>query len=156
MSELHPINRCLLVILENQVARTKAALCDLPEDLYDAAPGGDCKSIRAIGAHLILLRRFQLTLLDSPLADRVAEPNSATNPKDLLRALEEAAELVRQAITAHDPEDWLALPDPPRDGKWGEDPTLLRVTRPLNDFVNHLGAIRAIRRIHGKPADRTQ
>jgi hypothetical protein len=30
------------------------------------------------------------------------------------------------------------------------------VIRPMNDFTNHLGAVRAMRRMAGNPAPRTQ
>ena len=69
---LEAIARTLVTLLDNQQARVDAALEDLPDTLLDTSPDeheGDaaCKPIRAIGHHLLGLRRFQLTVLDSPL-----------------------------------------------------------------------------------------
>ena len=156
MNELDPISRTLMAVLDNQVARTDRALEGLQSDVFDASPGGDCNSIRGIGEHLLQLRKFQLKLLDSPLTDTVAEPDSAQSPQTLAAKLAEAVDLLRQAIAAHDPEDWFRKPDSPRKGPWGDDPTIERFVRPLNDFTNHLGGIRAIRRMLGNPAEGTQ
>jgi hypothetical protein len=156
MTSDHPINRTLLTLLENQVRRTEAALEDLDESIFDRTPGGDCKTICQIGQHLVMLRRFQLSLLQSPLVDRIPDPDSISSLGQLRSALAEAAGALHEAITEHDPEDWYARPDTPREGLWGDEPTLHRLSRPFNDFVNHLGAIRAIRRILGNGAERTQ
>ena len=156
MDELHPISRTLMVVLDNQTARTDKALEGLRPDVFDASPGGDCNSIRAIGEHLLQLRRFQLMLLGSPLGEKVAESGSVQSPESLAAKLAEAADLVRQAIAAHDPEDWFRQPDSPRKGPWPDDPTIDRVVRPLNDFTSHLGGIRVIRRMLGDPAEGTQ
>ena len=156
MNEPHPISRTLLTVLENQAARTDKALEGLRSDVFDASPGGDCNSIRGIGAHLLQLRKFQLTLLGSPLAGEVAQPDSVQSPETLAAKLAEAVDLVRQAITEHDPDDWFHKPDSPRRGPWPDDPTIERVSRPLNDFTSHLGGIRVIRRMLGNPAEGTQ
>ncbi|MHC5023247.1 MAG: DinB family protein [Planctomycetota bacterium] len=160
MDEPHPINRTLLTLLDNQIRRMHAALDDLPPDAIDAAPGGDCNSIRGIMAHLVNLRWFQLTLLESPLASSVhrLEPGDeqALTPEDLRTRLLDATELLREAVGTHDPDDWYRVPEHPREGLWGDLPTIVRLMRPLNDFTNHLGGIRAIRRIAGCPAERTQ
>ena len=156
MPELHPINQALLTLLDNQMTRTEAVFEGLAAELFDVDPGGDCNSIRAICNHLVGLRRFQLTLLESPLAAQVDEPAPDDAPDAVLARLTAAAALVRRAIASHDPADWYAAPGKKRDGFWADDPTLLRFTRPFNDFTSHLGAIRAIRRILGHPAARTQ
>jgi hypothetical protein len=156
MKNQNQINRTLLTILENQAARTQCAFEGLSEQVFEASPGGDCNAISQIGQHLLVLRRFQLTLLESPSAAQVAEPESVDSLDDLVGQLEAATHLVRQAIEVHDADDWYRVPDSPREGPWGEEPTLARLTRPLNDFTNHLGAVRTIRRSLGNPADRTQ
>ena len=160
MDQPHPINRTLLTVLDNQTRRLHAALDDLPAGALDAAPGGDCNSIRGIVAHLVNLRWFLLTLLESPLAAKVQrlEPGDAggLTLDDLRTRLNGATEMLREAIAAHDPDDWYRTPDQPREGLWGELPTIERFVRPLNDFTNHLGAVRAIRRIAGCPAGTTQ
>jgi len=156
MDQPHPINRSLLTLLENQVARTGAAFEDLDEPTFAAEPGADCNSIQRIGRHLLLLRRFQISMLESPLADEVDLPERDESLDGLRRTLDEAAGLLRHAIVDHDPDDWYTVPDPAREGRWGDEATLLRFVRPFNDFTNHLGAIRAIRRILGKPNERTQ
>jgi hypothetical protein len=156
MSQTHPIAESLLVLLENQVARTIAAFEGLDAATFDAPPGNDCHSIRQITAHLLGLRKFQLTLLSSPLAAQVPELPADAGPADVMPRLEAAAALVREALATHDPDDWLAVPATPRQGPWGELPTLARYARPYNDFTNHLGSIRAIRRIRGNPAQRSQ
>ena len=156
MNELDPISRTLLAVLDNQVARTGRAFEGLQSDVFDASPGGDCNSIRGIGEHLLQLRKFQLKLLESPLADEVAEPGCVQSPESLAAKLAEATDLLRQAIAAHDTDDWFRKPDSPRKGPWPEDPTIERFVRPLNDFASHLGGIRTIRRIIGNPAEGTQ
>ena len=95
-------------------------------------------------------------LLESPLAERVPSMSASGSVEELLPALKKAAELVHRAIEQHDPEDWYRVPETPREGKWGEDPTIIRFTRPLNDFTNHLGAVRAIRRLFGCGVEQTQ
>ena len=156
MPETHPISRTLLAVLDNQDRRTGFAFHDLPDDVYRADPGNGCNSIDRIGEHLVRLRQFQLMLLESPLAGEAPSISSAAILEQLIPSLEIGSELVRQAITAHDPDDWYRVPNPPREGKWGEDPTLLRFVRPFNDYTNHLGAVRAIRRILGAGAEMTQ
>jgi len=152
----HPISRTLLSVLENQAQRIEAALEGLTEEVSMVEPGRDCHSIHEIGRHLLNLQRFQLTLLGSPLASRTADADAVTTLGDLQSALRQGLALVGQAIADHDPEDWFAVPEAPRHGPWGEEPTLARFVRPLNDLTNHLGGIRAIRRIHGCPVERTQ
>ena len=156
MKNQNPINQTLLTILDNQAARIQCAFEGLSEQVFDASPGGDCNTISQIGQHLLLLHRFQLTLLESPAAAEIADPESIETLEELVGHLERSTHLVRQAIEAHDADDWYRVPDSPREGPWGEEPTLARLTRPLNDFTNHLGAIRAIRRSLGNPAERTQ
>ncbi len=146
----------LLAILDNQIRRTAAALADLPDGVYAADPGGDCNSIAAIGAHLVMLRKFQLSLLGSDKAAQVATDPMPTTATELTERLAVGADLVRQAIVQHDRADWLVPPTEPRDGPWADEPTLQRLVRPINDFTNHLGAIRAIRRILGCPAEGVQ
>ena len=153
---MHPINQTLITLLDNQVARTRAALEDLGGDVFTSEPGGDCNSILGIGLHLVTLRRFQLGLLESPLAGQVDVPEACETVDELRQVLDDAADLVREALAHHDPDDWYRAPDPPRDGKWGDEPTIMRFVRPFNDFTNHLGSIRAIRRMCGDPAPRTQ
>ena len=92
----------------------------------------------------------------SPLAEQVVEPEMVETRDELIEQLDQAGELHRQAITEHDPEDWYRQPSSPRSGPWGDQPTLVRFARPFNDFTNHLGSIRAIRRLNGNSADRTQ
>ncbi len=152
----HPTTQVLLAILENQVSRTEAAFDGLTDEMLPTEPGGDCNSILRIGRHLIGLRRFQLSLLGSADASEVADPKSMDSLGQLLPALDQAAALVRDAIRAHDPDDWFAQPDAPREGPWGDEPTIHRLIRPLNDFTNHLGAVRAIRRMFDCAAERTQ
>ena len=154
MTAIHPINQTLLVLLDNQVARTAAAFEGLTEGDLDAHAGGDCHTIRQIATHLLGLRKFQLSLLNSPLAAEA--PAAPAELPALLAALARAAELVRRELTEHDANDWLADPTGDRPGPWADEPTLTRVIRPLNDFTNHLGAIRALRRIRANPAPRTQ
>ncbi len=158
MSTLHPINRTLLAVVDNQIARTDAVFEDLREDVFRFEPGGDCHSIIEVGRHLLMLRRFQMMLLQSPLAERVDDPDAADGMDELRSKLASATDLLRIAISEHDPEDWQADPPAgaPRPGPWSDEPTLQRFVRPLNDFANHLGAIRAIRRSQGNPAERTQ
>lgn len=156
MSEMHPTNQALITILENQKVRTAAAFEELSAEVYEVEPGGDCNSIRRIGEHLINLRRFQLTMLESSLAEEIPSADEAATLAGLLSALEKGASLLGQAIQDHEPEDWYHVPDPPRDGKWGDEATIIRFTRPFNDFTNHLGGVRVIRRIHGSGVERTQ
>jgi len=152
----HPASQVLLAVLENQVSRTDAAFEGVTDEVLTKEPGGDCNSILRIGRHLIGLRRFQLSLLGSADASKVADPKSVGNLEQLLPALRRSTALVGDAIRAHDPDDWFARPDVPREGPWGDEPTIHRFIRPLNDFTNHLGAVRAIRRMFDCAAERTQ
>ncbi len=152
----HPINRTLLTILDNQAARTDAALDDLREDVFTTDAPEDCHSIRDIGRHLVLLRRFQMMLLGSARAESVAAPEAIDTVDDLRSALDAATRELRAAIEEHDPDDWYVVPDPPREGKWGELPTIERFSRPFADFTNHLGSIRVLRRIRRNACERTQ
>ncbi len=154
--QLHPQTQVLLAILANQVARTEACLEGLTQANLDVVPGGDCQSIRGIVGHLLGLRGFQLSLLQSPLQGQMPKLSPSASLEEMSQVLGQAAELVRTAVTSHDPADWFAEPREARPGPWGNEPTLIRVSRPLNDFTNHLGAIRAIRRMLGNPAARTQ
>ena len=87
VADPHQINRSLLTLLDNQVARREAAFEDLDETTYGAQPGHDCNSIQGIARHLVLLRRFQMTLLESPLADEVVIPAKDEPMADLLANL---------------------------------------------------------------------
>lgn len=156
MTRTPSINQTLLTLLDNQVERTRAVFEEFDESLWTKNPGGDCNTICDISRHLVALRHFQLQLLDSPLADRTPDPNSIEEPRELLTVLERTGEMLAEAIREHDEDDWYTTPDQPRSGPWGELPTIMRFIRPFNDYVNHLGAIRAIRRMHSNPAPRTQ
>jgi DinB superfamily len=151
----HSINQTLLDLLQNQIDRTRFALLDLDPDVFTRDPGGGCNSIRNIGKHLVMLRGFQLLLMQSDLRNDMPDDQIGT-VDELVRKLDAATALVRQAIESHDPADWHAEPTEPREGPWAELPTLIRLVRPMNDFTNHLGGIRTIRRIMGNPADKTQ
>lgn len=152
----HPQTQVLLAILANQEERTEACLEGISDDILDQVPGGDCQSIRGILNHLLALRSFQLSLLQSPLQDQMPKLDKSASLKEFTEALIQTTQLVRTAVESHDPADWFVTPPAPRPGPWGTDPTLVRFSRPLNDFTNHLGAIRAIRRMCGNPAVRTQ
>lgn len=146
----------LLEILDNQQRRTEAAFEDLPASMLAAAPGGDCRPIADIGLHLIALRRFLLLILESPRADEIDVEPAPSSVDELLVRLSNATDAVRDAVATYDEDAWRAPPTTPRPGKWGDEPTLVRFCRPLNDYVSHLGSIRAIRRVAGCGAARTQ
>ncbi|MEZ6242200.1 MAG: DinB family protein [Phycisphaerales bacterium] len=154
--ESDQIAATLLVLLDNQLARARAALERLPQEVFEATQAGGCNSIREIGAHLLDLQRGQLLMLGSARRENVPAREVGTTPAELLAALETGLAEVRAAILEHDASDWFRQTDEPRPGKWGDEPTLHRLVRPLNDFVNHLGAIRALRRQQGSGAERTQ
>ncbi len=156
MSDLHPINATLLTLLGNQVSRTAASLENLDEKTYTAEPGHDCKPIRNIGGRLFMLRGFMLRILESPLLEQMPEEGPLTTIDELRDKLDAAAQLLHKAIAAHDPVDWTLKPHAPRQGPWGDEPTLDRLVRPFNDFTNHLGSIRALRRSMSDPAEQTQ
>lgn len=153
---LDPQTKVLLAILDNQIARTHAALEDLDPAHLDKPWEGQCQTIRGIIGHLRDLRGFQLLLLQSPLQAQLPKLSATADLAEITQVLDEAAELVCRAIETHDPADWFAPPTEARPGPWADEPTLIRVSRPINDFANHLGAIRALRRILGNPAKRTQ
>jgi len=155
MPDTHPINQTLLDLMDNQVARTKYALAGIKPEVFTQDPGNSCNSIQKIGEHLIMLRAFQLMLMGSDLAKQMPAGEAKT-PEDLVSKLDTATALFRRAIDKHDPADWHATPPAGREGPWADEPTLLRLVRPINDFTNHLGAVRAIRRILGDPVEQTQ
>lgn len=154
MSDRHAINQTLLILHTNQQRRVYHAFAGLTDEVFTAAPGGGCNDIRAISGHLLGLHQFMLQILESPSAKDV--PKAADTPGALQASLAEAGALLAKAITEHDPADWNAVPNEPRPGPWGDEPTLDRLARPFNDLTNHLGAIRAIRRQLGNPAEGTQ
>ena len=110
MSTLHPINQTLLVVVDNQIARTEAAFEDLRDDVFRAEPGSDCNSILDIGRHLLMLRRFQMMLLQSALTERVDDPETVDGMDELKSKLASATDLLRTAISEHNPEDWHGSP----------------------------------------------
>ena len=146
----------ILALLDNQVNRTVAAFEGLSDAELGFFGGGDCQSIRGIAAHLLELREFQLFLLESPLAGSLPKLGAEADLAAIMKALGEAERLVRKAVIEHDPTDWFTPPTSPRTGPWSQEPTIVRVIRPMNDFTNHLGAVRAMRRMAGNPAARTQ
>jgi uncharacterized damage-inducible protein DinB len=156
MSQPHPINQTLLTLLDNQVARTTAAFEDIERATFDAEPGSDCNSIRRISEHMVKLRGFMLKILESPLAEQMPQVEPHETLEHRFAHLDRATRLLHQAIEQYPPDQWHTPPAEPREGPWGDEPTLARLSRPFNDFVNHLGAIRTIRRIVGDPAPRTQ
>lgn len=150
------ISTALIALLENQRHRTVAALEDLPDAAWRATPGGDCNPIAGIGRHLVRLRRFQLDLLGSPRAAQVGGLDDTCSLEAVRDALAAAHDELRAAIAEHDATDWIAVPTTPREGPWGDECTLARFARPFNDYTNHLGAIRAVRRVLACGVDRTQ
>ncbi|MEM7229680.1 MAG: DinB family protein [Planctomycetota bacterium] len=149
-------NATLIAIIENQVARTEAAFEGMDASILTAEPGHDCNSVLRIGHHLVGLRQFMLKLLESPRATNIASPDDIATIDQLLSAIHSATKEVIAGVREHDAEDWMRTPEATREGPWGDEPTLARFVRPLNDFANHLGSIRAIRRLMGNPNDRTQ
>ena len=154
MPELHPAAEVFVRILENQVARTDAALRGLRADVFTAAPGGQTRSIREVGKHLLYLRRIQLKMLAPQQVSRMPIADTITSVTDLRKALATAATLLIEAVFAHGPADWRRKPRRCRPGPWGDQPTIVRFARPLNDFTSHLGDIRTIRSILGNPVGR--
>ena len=95
---------------------------------------------------------------DSARDSRVTAHRAAT-PPDLPEQIEierrtasPKLELDRTTPVWED-EPELAEPAEPREGPGGDEPTLRRVVRPLNDYANHLGDIRTIRFIRGNGPD---
>jgi len=156
MNDLHPINRTLLTMLDNQRDRTAAAYENMRDETLNAEVEGDCNTILGITRHLLQLRHLMLRILRSPHAEEVADPNGISTVEAFTDAIGEADDLLANAIRGYDPEDWYTKPTSPREGIWGDLPTIDRFVRPFNDFSNHLGAVRAIRRMKRNPAERTQ
>ena len=152
-----PISQTLLAIVANQVARTDAVFEDLSAEVFKAEPGGSCNSVQRICEHLVQLRLFQLMLLGTGTGERPQRPTVASI-EEAKAALQRQTNKVREAISTHDPDDWFTPPPAgqPRPGPWGDEATIHRVARPLNDFTNHIGAIRAIRAMLNAPAETTQ
>jgi hypothetical protein len=137
--------------VENQVARTEAALRGLREDVFTVRPGGQTRSIREVGRHLFFLRSMQLKMLAPRQAGQMPPADAVASITDLRKALATAARLLTEAIGAYNPTDWRRKPRRRRPGPWGDQPTIVRFARPLNDFTSHLGDIRTIRSILGNP-----
>lgn len=160
MNQLHPIAQTLTVLLDNQRSRTAAAFEGMTDDTFTGTvvgvEGHDCHTIQQIGRHLVGLRGFGLKLLESPLAAQMPPTAAAESPAQCAERIEQASALLAEAIAGYDNDLWLTAPDEPREGLWGDEPTLQRLTRPFNDFINHLGAVRAIRRLQGNAAENTQ
>lgn len=155
---MNPIAQTLIIMLDNQRRRTHAAFEDMKPDTFMASPcaDSDCHTIQQIGRHLVGLRGFGLLILESPLAEKMPPTDAADSPAQCADRIETASALLAEAIEQYNADDWLTPPPSPREGKWGDEATLLRLMRPLNDLTNHLGAVRAIRRMTGDPAEHTQ
>ena len=154
MARLDPVARALVAIVDNQVARTVAALRGLREDVFLAAPGGQTRSVLEIGRHLLSLRKIQLSVLGSALVEQMPDAGPISSVDGLRRGLASAARLLKRAIQDHDSADWCRKPARRRRGMWGDQPTVVRLVRPLNDFTSHLGDIRTLRGILGNPVGR--
>ena len=145
------VAKTLTCLLANQSKRREHALKDLTEDVMMQSPGGDCKSIYQILGHIVGLYHFQMKLLGES-DDSMPNPDNLKTLDEINLALADAERIIVDAINRHDPEDWFSMPEVEREGPWSDEPTLVRVSRPINDVTNHLGGIRAIRRILGCPA----
>ncbi|MEQ9616620.1 MAG: DinB family protein [Phycisphaerales bacterium] len=147
----------LSVLLANQQSRLRHALKDLPAELFTKQPGGDCNGIREICSHLVRLRAFQMMLIGSPLADEAPSKDGIKDAADAIERLEKTVPLLESAIGDVPDGDWLrVLSPPPLAEKWPTENQLARLSKPFNDFTNHIGGIRAIRRILGSPVETTQ
>ena len=147
----------LSILLENQRSRTRHALTGLSSELYTKDPGEGVNTIRAVCEHMIMLHRFQMMLIGSPLADGAPESEGVVTVDDAIGRLMEGSERLERAIDDVPEEHWLQVfSPPPMEEKWPNDPQLVRLSRPFNDYSNHLGSIRTIRRLLGSPAETTQ
>lgn len=147
----------LSILLENQRTRTRHALSGLPAELFTKDPGDGVNTIRAICEHMISLHRFQMMLIGSPLANDAPQSDGVVTVDDAIGRLMEGSERLERAIDDMPEEHWLEVfSPPPMEKKWPNDPQLVRLSRPFNDYSNHLGSIRTIRRLFGSPAEMTQ
>jgi len=147
----------LVVLLDNQQSRLRHALHDLPDDVFTKIPGGDCNCIRDICAHMVRLRSFSMMLLGSPLVDDAPSQDGIDSVADALARLDRGTDLLREAINGVPDGDWMSVLDPPPlADKWAGETQLARLGKPFNDYTNHIGGIRAIRRILGSPIESTQ
>ena len=147
----------LSVLLDNQRSRTRHALMDLPQDVFTKDPGNGCNCIRDICAHMVRLHAFQMMLIGSPFADEAPSKDGIETVEDALDRLEKGSALLERAIGDVPEGDWLrVLSPPPLEEKWPTEAQLARMGKPFNDFTNHIGSIRAIRRILGCPIESTQ
>ena len=141
-----PMTQVLLAIVDNQSARTAAALKGLREDMFAAATPDGGRSIRETGRHLFALRRMQLKALRPAALARLPHLDPVASVADLESKLDATAQLVREAIAASADRDLLA----PCAGHRAET-RLDRLVVRLNDYTNHLGDIRTLRRLMGNP-----
>ncbi len=144
--------RVLLAIVDNQRARTGAALRGLREDVFKAEPADGGRSIREIGRHLFALRRMQLNVLKRRSVEELLQLDPVTSVSDLRRKLSAAAKAVRDTIAEQTCSDLLTPYPRGRTSRPGET-KLDRLAVRLNDFTNHIGAIRAMRRVLGNPVN---
>ena len=149
------IAQTLLALLDNQIKRTEAVFEGMTAEMFCGEPGGSCNSILGISRHLVGLRIFQQTFLGISKASK-PDPKAVVSLEKLLSVLSQEDRALREAIEHYPADDWFATSLSPREGRWGDEPTIQRFARPFNDFTNHLGAIRALRRIMNCPAERTQ
>jgi len=149
--------RTLTTILDNQLSRTRHAIGGTPDEFFHAQPGGGCNSIANICGHLVRLHAFQMMLIGSPLADETPSKEGVKDASDAVERLMASGALLRRAIEEASEADWhVVLDPPPLPEKWVGETQLERMCKPFNDYVNHLGGIRAIRRIMGSPVETTQ
>ena len=147
----------LAVLLDNQRSRTRHALAGLPEELFTKDPGGGCNPVRDICAHMVRLHAFQMMLIGSRFADEAPSMDGIESVDDALDRLAKGSELLERAIGDVPEGDWLrVLSPPPLEEKWPTEAQLARLSKPFNDYTNHLGSIRSIRRLLSSPAETTQ
>ena len=145
MPETGLVAEALLAFVDNQVARTVAALKGMREDVFTVEPGNEARSISEVGRHMLHLRKMQLKILGPSVAQELGDPAPITSVDDLRRKLARAAKLVREAVTVC---DVAALFHPP---KQGDRAPMAWLAQTLNDFTSHVGDVRTIRRILGNP-----
>jgi hypothetical protein len=144
----------LLAIVDNQTARTKAALAGLREETFRTRPAGAARSISEIGRHMLSLRRMQVKVLAPALATQVPDPGSFTSIAELRRCLDAAAKLVKLAVLECGTNRWSDTQKAQGSGQRSKRPTIARFVQPMNDFTSHIGDVRTLRAILGNPVGR--
>lgn len=104
-----PINELLLTEFDEEIKKTRAALERVPEDKKDFAPHARSTPLSKLAPHIAQLAGFGLSILTTPELDFSSgtyKPLPFESTSQLIKALDEGAAKVREALKHTQDEAW--------------------------------------------------